>query len=102
VAPSRKRHKGHPQSVGEALGQLTKSLGIEKAVNEYAVVASWAQIVGERIASVSTAQRIENGVLFVTVTTAPWRTELAMQRHQIMRKINEEAGAEIVKDIRFR
>ncbi len=102
MAPSRKRRKGHPQPIGEALGKLTKSLGIEKAVDEYAVVASWAAIVGERIAGIATAQRIENGVLFVTVATAPWRTELAMQRQQIIRKINEEAGKQIVKEIRFR
>ena len=102
MEPSRKRHKGHPQAIGEALGKLTKSLGIEKAVDEYVAVASWPQIVGERIAGISKAQRIENGVLFVAVSTAPWRTELAMQRHQIIRKINEEAGKEIVKEIRFR
>lgn len=88
--------------MGEALGQLTKSLGIERAVNEYAVVASWAEIVGERIAAVSSAQHIENGVLFVSVATAPWRHELAMQRQQIIRKINDEVGHEIVKEIRFR
>jgi predicted nucleic acid-binding Zn ribbon protein len=81
---------------------LTKSLGIDRAVNEYTVVASWAEIVGERIANISTAQRIENGVLLVSVATAPWRNELSMQRHEIIRKLNEHAGEEIVKEIRFR
>jgi len=102
VGLSRKRHKSHPQSAGDALGQLTKSLGIDRAVNEYAIVASWAEIVGERIASVTTAQRIENGVLLVSVATAPWRNELSMQRHEIMRKLNDHAGRDIVKEIRFR
>jgi predicted nucleic acid-binding Zn ribbon protein len=88
--------------VGEALGRLTKSLGIAKAVDEYTIVAAWPEIVGERIAGVTTAQRIENGVLVVSVATAPWRMELSLQRHEIIRKINAETGKDIVKDIRFR
>ena len=88
--------------MGDALSKLTKSLGIEKAVDQYAIVAAWPEIVGERIAGVTSAQRIENGVLFVSVTTAPWRMELSMQRQEIIRKINAETGKQIVKEIRFR
>jgi predicted nucleic acid-binding Zn ribbon protein len=88
--------------VGDALERLTKSLGIAKAVDEYTIVAAWPTIVGERIAGVTTAQKIENGILFVSVATAPWRMELSLQRQEIIRKINAETGKELVKDIRFR
>lgn len=98
----RRRHRGHPEHVGAALGKLTKSLGIEKAVDEYALMAEWRGIVGEKIAAVSKPLRIDNGVMFVSVATAPWRAELSMQRHLIVKKLNQAAGREIVKEIRFR
>ncbi len=88
--------------MGQALERLTRSLGIGKMLDEYGVLEVWGPVVGERIAAVSTALRIENGVLFIGVTTAPWRAELSMQRQDIMRKINAAVGKEVVREIRFR
>jgi predicted nucleic acid-binding Zn ribbon protein len=59
-------------------------------------------VVGEQIAKVTQAQRMENGVLFVSVATAPWRAELSMKRMDITRKINTILGKNVVKEIRFR
>jgi predicted nucleic acid-binding Zn ribbon protein len=66
------------------------------------VITFWAEMVGEQIARVTEAQRMENGVLFVSVSTAPWRAELSMKRMEIMKKINSTLGKNVVKEIRFR
>ena len=99
---SRRKRRGHPQPIGAALERLTKSLGIEKRLDEYGLVEQWAQIVGERIAGVSKAERLDNGVLIVSVASAPWRAELSMQRLMIVKKLNDAAGKQLVKEIRFR
>ena len=57
---------------------------------------------GERIAKVTTAERMEKGILFVAVSTAPWRAELTMKKLEIRDRINKMLGNAIVKDIRFR
>lgn len=79
-----------------------KSLGIEKTLAEFTVITSWEEIVGEQIARVATPQRVENGILFVGVATAPWRLELSMRRREILDKINAALGQAAVQDIRFR
>ncbi|MBP1647076.1 MAG: hypothetical protein H6Q30_521 [Bacteroidetes bacterium] len=88
--------------MGAAIRDLAKHLGLEKNLEDYQVVTSWAEIVGEQIAKVTQAQRMENGVLFVGVATAPWRAELSMKRMEIMQKINALFGKNVVKEIRFR
>jgi len=98
----RKGKTRHPVALGSALADFVASLGIDGTLKRYAVLAGWSEVVGEQIARVTVPQRIENGVLFVTVKTAPWRTELSMQRLEIMKKLNAAAGAEVVRDIRFR
>lgn len=98
----RQRGVKAPQPIGIALQQLTHNLGITKTLRQYDVLASWGSIVGQRIARVTEAQRMDNGILYVTVTTAPWRAELSMMRLEIIRKINNRIGTKIVKDIRFR
>jgi predicted nucleic acid-binding Zn ribbon protein len=91
-----------PQSIGIALQQLAQNLGISKTLRQYDVLASWKSIVGQRIARVTEAQRMDNGILYVTVATAPWRAELSMMRLEIIEKLNKRMGTKIVKDIRFR
>ncbi len=100
--PDAQGKKHPPVHVGAALAELVASLGIDGTLRRYAVVAGWAEVVGDQIAKVTTPQRMENGVLFVSVKTAPWRAELTMKRLEIMRKLNAAAGAQVVRDIRFR
>ena len=100
------RHSGRPhrgpRPIGEALGALTEDYGISRTLRQYAVITGWTEIVGERVAKVSTPVRIDNGVLFVSVTTAPWRAELVMRRRDILEKIRREYPEAGVSDIRFR
>lgn len=71
-------------------------------MKQFSILTSWGEIVGEQIARVAHAERIENGILFVKTATAPWRTELTMRRMEILEKVNAAAGSNIVKEIRFR
>lgn len=77
-------------------------MGITRKLREYNIVTSWDDIVGAQIGRVAKPQRIERGVLFVGVSSAPWRAELSMRRREIIQKINDSIGKKIILDIRFR
>jgi predicted nucleic acid-binding Zn ribbon protein len=81
---------------------MVRDLGIDQTLQQYNVLTSWASIVGEKIARVTMPQRIENGILFVQVSSAPWRAELTMRRMEILEKVNAAAGRQVVREIRFR
>ena len=51
--------------IGSAISELVNGLGIEKKLQEYDAVVYWETVVGERIAQMTTATRILQGVLFV-------------------------------------
>jgi len=97
-----KGRKHQPVHIGSAMAELTAALGIDGTLKRYAVLAGWAEVVGEQIARVTEPQRIENGVLFVGVKTAPWRAELSLQRMEIQKKLNAAVGKDVVREIRFR
>ena len=99
VATKRKRG---PVSAGAALQDLVKELGIGRTLAEYDVLTSWEKLVGEQIAKVTTPQRFDNGVLFISVATAPWRAELSLRRREITERVNARIGKKIVREIRFR
>lgn len=89
-------------SVGEALRKLTGTLGIAVRLSEYDVITGWDRIVGEQIARVTTAERIEHGILYVAVRSAAWRNELSMRRMEILDLIHRSVGRKVVREIRFR
>ncbi|MCF7823104.1 MAG: DUF721 domain-containing protein [Candidatus Marinimicrobia bacterium] len=89
------------EAIGNVFTQLFRDLGIEKAIQQNVAVTRWSEIVGERIAEVSEAQRIENGVLFVKVNTPVWRNELVFMKASLVKNINDALAKNIVKDIKF-
>jgi predicted nucleic acid-binding Zn ribbon protein len=87
--------------IGSALDELVKGLGIQKKLQEYDAVVYWESVVGERIAQMTTATRILQGVLFVHVKTSTWRNELTLRKKEIIDKHNLIIGINVVKDIKF-
>ena len=94
--------KKQPLPLREALDDFASSIGITRKLREYSIVTSWDDIVGAQIGRVAKPQRIEKGILFVAVASAPWRAELSMRRREIVQKINDSVGKRVILDIRFR
>ena len=91
-----------PASFGSSVAGALKALGLTKKLRQYEVLERWPAIVGERIAAATEAVRIDDGKLTVHVTRATWRNELTFLKQDLLRKINEVMGEEIVTDIIFR
>jgi predicted nucleic acid-binding Zn ribbon protein len=91
-----------PVTIREAMQSLVRELGIAPKMAQYDVIAAWPDVVGPQIARVTDPQRMENGVLYVAVSTATWRAELSMKRIELVDKINAHIGTRSLHDIRFR
>jgi predicted nucleic acid-binding Zn ribbon protein len=96
------RARKKPVPAGVAIGELFDQLGILKTVRQFDVLNMWASVVGEQVAKVTMAQRMEKGVLTVGVATAPWRNGLVLRKREIIQKLNAAVGSTVVLDIRFR
>lgn len=87
------------------LGDLVKSgierVGLKGAVQEKAAADIWAEVVGEKTASVTKAEMVRDGIIYVNCRDSMWAQELHFLRPIIIRKLNEKLGAEIIKEIRL-
>ncbi len=99
--PERFRTMARVKVLGNVFTQLFRDLGIDKAIQQNMAVSRWGEIVGERISEISEAERIENGVLFVKVSSPVWRNELVFMKSNLMNSLNEALAKNIVKDIKF-
>jgi predicted nucleic acid-binding Zn ribbon protein len=94
--------QSQPHHIGKGIASVLRELGLGTKIKSYEVLDAWPRIVGTQIASVSTAERIESGKLFIHVTRSAWRNELVFLKSALIMKINKDMEQEVVKDIIFR
>jgi predicted nucleic acid-binding Zn ribbon protein len=89
------------KTIGTILRNYFKDLGIEKPIHRYQAIDIWPEVVGIKISEVTKAQRISNDTLFVKVKNDTWRYEIEYHKQEIMQKLNNRLGEEIINDIIF-
>lgn len=89
------------KTLGQALSQLIKDLGIESEVLHNQAVQLWPEVVGKRIANVSQAEKIDGKILFVKVKNDSWRNELVFLKKDIIERLNKRIGRKVVEELRL-
>ena len=89
------------ETLKSAIKKAVVSAGVEKALKQESAVFLWGEVVGKRISSVTTAEKVDKGVLMVKTESPTWRQELHMQKKEIIDKINNKIGPKTTKEIRF-
>ncbi len=91
-----------PKKIGSLLPALLEKLGLSAGIRNHQLLDRWGEIVGKKIAEVSSAERLIDGKLWVSVRHPAWRNELTFMKQELIDKVNEAFGEKIVKDIIFR
>lgn len=86
-------------SLAEAMQDYIKEMNLEGKLKEIGLVNSWEETVGKAIFSRTTKLYIKEHILYVHLNSSVVRNELLMLRQALKEKLNEKAGAEVIKDI---
>jgi hypothetical protein len=87
------------QPVGNFIQQFFESNGKISLFLEQKAVEMWSLAVGEFVARETKKITAKQGVLYVTIPNAALRFEVINSRSQIVAKINEALGGEVIKGI---
>jgi hypothetical protein len=87
---------------GSIISQLFEARGMERKLREYRAWEVWEQVVGAQIASHARPLRLRDGVLEVRVDQPIWMQQLRLMAPQILAKLNQALGEELVKEIFWR
>lgn len=89
------------QSLKTAIDAMLRKFGIENAIAQNNALNIWNEIVGTTVAKNTKPDRVEHGVMVVKVSSPTWRQELYFQKKEIIQKINNTIGKNVIRDIRF-
>ena len=91
----------HKNSLAAVLKKVLKNKGWEKKVREHRVFEVWEDEVGGPIAENTRPKSVSRGVLFVIAKSSVWVQELTLKKPEILKRLNQRMGGEIIKDIKF-
>jgi predicted nucleic acid-binding Zn ribbon protein len=97
----KKNHQMRLQSIGEILLSVLKRRGLAAKIEENSFFKLWPQAVGPQIAQQTQPDSLRTGTLFVKTTSSIWVQQLHFMKEDIRGKLNNLAGKETVKEIRF-
>ena len=89
-------------SLAEAMKDYLREMNLEDKLREISLVNSWEEVVGRAISSRTLKIYIKDGVLYVHLSSSVARNELMMLREELMDKLNQKAGSEVITRIVFR
>jgi predicted nucleic acid-binding Zn ribbon protein len=87
------------QTIGNFIQHFFARNGKISLFLEQQAVDLWEEVVGEFVAKHTKKVVAKQSVLFVTIPNASLRFEIMNSRNQIISKINEYLGCEVIKEI---
>jgi predicted nucleic acid-binding Zn ribbon protein len=66
------------------------------------ILSLWPRIVGAKIAEQTSDIYFKEDTLYVHVPNDAWRHEIHMKRYSIRKRLNDEVGEKIIRDLRVK
>ena len=93
--------KREVQSVKDLILQTMREQGLETPLNQKRLVEAWPEVAGPVIARYTLNTYIYNQTLFVRLSNPALRSDLSMMRQELVKKLNDYVGEQIITDVRF-
>lgn len=93
--------RSNTQKLSDVILNYIDEMNIDRKLREVDVIHAWEEIVGAMITRYTGRIYIARSILHVQIKSPVVKSELIMMREEIKKRLNEKAGREIVKEIRF-
>ncbi len=82
--------------IGDVLEEFFSRPYVAAKVAEGRLPDTWREVVGERVANLTTELKLENHVLTARISSSVVRSELFYRRETLMQEINRVSGVRLV------
>lgn len=93
--------KANDKTLKEAIEQMLQVYKIKNRYDETGIITLWPELVGKSVANRTKEIFIRDKKLFVRIESSVIKNELLLMRTQIIEKINNDAGSNLVEEIIF-
>ncbi len=90
------------KSIKELILKNLRTQGLEMPLQQKRLIDAWPVVMGDMIANYTSNLYIRNQTLWVHLTSPALRADLMMMRQQIVKKLNDAVGSQVIADVLFR
>lgn len=87
------------QRIGSLLEEFIRANHLEQGFAEYKVKKAWNELLGMSVSQATQNLYIKDRILFVKLHSSVMRNELNMMKDDIIKRLNEYAGMEVIEDL---
>ena len=87
------------QTLKQAIELLLHTYHLKDKLSEVDIVNSWETLVGKAVANRTSEVFVRNKKLYIRLTSASLRNDLAMAKSSILELVNERAGQVLVEEV---
>jgi hypothetical protein len=85
--------------IGDALKQFVQSSKIKNGIRDAQIEEVWSEIMGTTIAKYTDKIYIFDKKLFIETNIGPLKNELGFQKVQIIERVNEKMGENMINEV---
>lgn len=89
------------KSISDLVQQFLRNEGLETPLLQKRLVDAWDTVVGPTIVRYTGDKFIKNQTLFVKIHNPALRQDLTMMRSQLVRRLNQMVGSQVITDVRL-
>ncbi len=86
-------------SIGDLIKAFLKTRGLDEKMQEVDFAEKWEEIVGPMIANHTESIKLKGQILTLKLNSAALRHTLSYSKTDLILKLNEATGKELVKDV---
>lgn len=96
------RGKSNERELGAAIRELFKAYRLDTKLHQVAIREMWEKVMGKTIMHYTSDLRLQDGTLFLTLSSAPLKQDLQFKKDEIIGRINEEFDEVVVRALVIR
>ncbi|MBP1540245.1 MAG: DUF721 domain-containing protein [Prevotella sp.] len=93
--------KKQVKRIDSVLQTYLRSEGLETPLNQLRLMEAWDGVVGKTVVRYTGEKYIKNQTLFVSISNPSLRQDLSMMRSQLVRRLNDAVGAQVISDVKI-
>lgn len=93
--------KKQVKRIDSVLQTYLRSEGLETPLNQLRLIEAWDEVVGKTVVRYTGEKYIKNQTLFVSISNPSLRQDLSMMRSQLVRRLNDAVGAQVISDVKI-
>ena len=89
------------KSLKEAIEQMLNVYKLRRKFDETSLIAAWPELMGKAVANRTKQLYIRDRKLFIKIESSVLKNELVMIRSEIVKRMNERAGSNVLDEVVF-